>query len=145
MPSANTLPDRTRLAAFTISSGVTWLRVPTWSFLPHRPQLFSFSVASAIAFLPTLMFMKSFLPTYYLFAASKLPQLSNAILHRASVFHQAGCVIRILTEPVAAAHDPRPRGAYQSFRENIHETQSIRHDCCADGARGAHACDQYYQ
>src|SRR5262252_2184632 len=50
---------------------------------------------------------------FYLFAASNLPQLSNAILHRASVFHQAGCVIGILTEPVTAAHHPGPRGAYQ--------------------------------
>src|SRR5580700_261474 len=55
MPSANTLPVRIRLAALTMSCGVTWLSVPTWSSLPQRPQFLSFSVASAIAFLPTLM------------------------------------------------------------------------------------------
>src|SRR5712692_10365631 len=55
MPSANTLPVRMRLAALTISSGLTWLSVPIWSSLPQRPQFLSFCVASAIACLPTLM------------------------------------------------------------------------------------------
>src|SRR5665213_1126650 len=57
MPSANTLPVRIRLAALTMSSGVTWLSVPIWSSLPQRPQLDSVFEASAIAPLPTLMFM----------------------------------------------------------------------------------------
>ena len=60
MPSANTLPVRIRLAALTMSSGVTWLSVPIWSSLPQRPQFESFLEASAIACLPTLMFMERF-------------------------------------------------------------------------------------
>ena len=58
MPSANALPVRIRLAALTISSGVTWLSVPLWSSLPQRPQLLSFFEASAIAAVPTLIFME---------------------------------------------------------------------------------------
>ena len=58
MPSANTLPVRIRLAALTMSSGVTWLSVPIWSSLPQRPQFDSFLEASAIACFPTLMFME---------------------------------------------------------------------------------------
>src|SRR5712691_8526534 len=57
MPSANTRPVRMRLAARTMSSGFTWLRVPIWSSLPQRTQFESFLEASAIAFLPTAMFM----------------------------------------------------------------------------------------
>jgi hypothetical protein len=44
------------------------LSVPLWSSLPQRPQLESFLEASAIASLPTLMFMKRFLPLPFFLA-----------------------------------------------------------------------------
>src|SRR5262249_24918010 len=75
MPSANTFPVRMRLAALTMSSGWTWLSVPTWSSLPQRPQFLSFSGASAIALRPTLMsIVVSRLPSWRLYDAAHPPQ-----------------------------------------------------------------------
>src|SRR5690349_20926957 len=83
MPSANTLPERRRPAALTMSSGVTWLSVPIWSSLPQRPQFDSFLDASAMASLPTLMFMEPF-PVSFVLA------VLGAILRWSVVFLQAG-------------------------------------------------------
>jgi hypothetical protein len=47
-------------AARTTSCGIMWLSVPIWSSLPQRPQFLSFSVASAMAFLPTVIFIRPF-------------------------------------------------------------------------------------
>src|SRR5215475_7550249 len=75
IPSANTFPVLIRLAALTMSSGWTWLSVPTWSSLPQRPQFLSFSDASAIALRPTLMsIVVSRLPSWRLYDAAHRPQ-----------------------------------------------------------------------
>src|SRR5262249_10626914 len=75
MPSANTFPVRMRLAALTMSSGWTWLSVPTGAFLPQRAQFLSFSDASAIALRPTLMsIIVSRLPSWRLYDAARRPQ-----------------------------------------------------------------------
>src|SRR5271169_801670 len=108
MPRANTLPVRIRLAALTISSGVTWLRVPIWSSLPQRPQLESFFEASAMACLPTLMSMAGFLLVFCYLAARECearPAAARAILRRVAVFQQA-VLWATLTGPPPLAHDP---------------------------------------
>jgi nicotinamidase-related amidase len=50
--------------------------------------------------------MKCFLPALSCFAAANSPPAIDAILRRASVFHQAGCGGCALTGYVRLAHDP---------------------------------------
>src|SRR5262247_584256 len=141
MPSAKTLPERIRLAAFTMSSGVTWLSVPIWSSLPQRPQFLSFCVASAIACLPTLIFIKLFLPLFSLLqrAPRRWMPAPVAILRWAPVFQQAGCGVAALTNR-HCLRMIRPTRIVQksAIQEDIHETQSDRcrrNDGRADAAR----------
>src|SRR6185437_3759546 len=88
IPRANTLPLRISLAAFTMSSGVTWFSVPLWSSLPQRPQFDSFFEASAMAALLTLMFIA--LPSLIVLVLRSRGRQSGAILRRAAVLLQAG-------------------------------------------------------
>ena len=94
MPSANTLPVRIRLAALTMSSGVTWLSVPIWSSLPQRPQFESFFEASAIACFADLDVHERF-PSFFSLSLALLkpvPMRSRNIALGCAVFHQAGAL-----------------------------------------------------
>src|SRR5665213_3818500 len=98
MPSANTLPVLTSLAALTICSGVMWLSVPIWASLPQRPQFDSCSEASAMAFRPTLMFMD-----HVSFLAFRF---SAAILDAGRCYIKRDAVWQALTGWAELAHDP---------------------------------------